>query len=157
MTGSLHYRPAAFPPVPTWRRWLPLTRQEFFGLFRTRWGLALFFLCMFPAIGRLVMLLILFGVVNFGPGLRTRLQSRGGTEFASLDPSRIEFYIEPVLAVMPGMVVMLMLSCCPRPSSRVRSRAIDRPTHSNCSGRAESRPEPTCSVDGWDRCCCSAC
>ncbi|MEO6597019.1 MAG: ATP-binding cassette domain-containing protein [Planctomycetota bacterium] len=125
MSGSLGYRPIAFTPVPKWRRWFPLARQEFLSLFQTKWGMALFFLCMFPAIGRLVMLLIPFGVVNFGPGLRTRLQSRGGSEPASLDPGRIEFYLEPVLVVMPGMVAVLLLS------STVVSRAIARDRMTN--------------------------
>ncbi len=89
-------------------------------LFRSKWGVALFFLCLFPAVGRLVMLLILFGVVNFGPALRTRLSARGGQGFPQLDPSQVDFYVDPVLATMPGMVFVLLLTAF------VVSRAIAR-------------------------------
>ncbi|MBX3464865.1 MAG: ABC transporter permease [Planctomycetes bacterium] len=95
--------------VSGWRRSWPLAQAEFLTLFRSRWGVALFLLCLFPGLGRLVMLLIIFGVVNFGPvGLRARLQNRA--EIPGLDPSRVDFYLEPVVSVMPGMVFFLLLT-----------------------------------------------
>lgn len=125
MNQVLDYRPATFSPVPTWRRWWPLARQEATVLFRSKWGVALFFVCLLPAFVRLAMLLILFGVVNFGPDLlRHRARLRGG-ELARLDPMRAEFYVEPVLEVMPGMVFALLLSTL----VIARSVARDRPTN----------------------------
>lgn len=120
MSSPLRYRPEVFTLVSGWRRWWPLAAQEFGMLFRSKWGVALFFLCLFPAVGRLVMLLILFGVVNFGPALRTRLASRGGQGFPQLDPSQVDFYVDPVLSTMPGMVFVLLLTAF------VVSRAIAR-------------------------------
>jgi ABC-type transport system involved in multi-copper enzyme maturation permease subunit len=89
------------------------------SLFRTRWGLVMFFLCSVPGIGRLVMLLIVFGVVRFGQ-LRAPLPQRASGKPAELDPFNVEFYVDPVLWVMPGMIVVLMLS------SLVTARAIAR-------------------------------
>ena len=123
--NTLRYRAETFQPVPVARRWWPLAAHEFLSLFRTRWGLTMFFVCLIPGIGRLVMLLIMFGVVNFGPEMRARLQQRGPANLASLDPGRIEFYIGPVLAVMPGMIVVLLLS------SLVVARAIARDRMTN--------------------------
>lgn len=107
--NPLPYRAGSSRMVPRWLWWWPLARSEFLSLFRTRWGVAAFLVCLLPGIGRLVMLLILFGVLDFGGGgLRNRMSRRG--ELASLDPGRIEFYLEPVLSVMPGMVFALALS-----------------------------------------------
>jgi hypothetical protein len=107
-----------------WRRLWPLADFEFRTLFRSRWGVAMFLLCLFPGLGRLVMLLIVFGVIDFGPaGLRARLRNRG--EIATLDPWRVDFYLEPVLSVMPGMVFTLLLT------SLVVARTIARDRMAN--------------------------
>ena len=74
MSHALHYRPLEAGRVTGLMRLWPLARQEMTALFRTKWGVALLFICLFPSLGRLVMLLIVFGVVNVGPpGLRDRL------------------------------------------------------------------------------------
>lgn len=122
--NTLRYRVDSFRPVPAVRRWWPLAAREFMSLFRTRWGVAMFFLCSVPGIGRLVMLLIVFGVVRFGP-LRARLPQRGPGTPAELDPFRVEFYIDPVLDVMPGMITALLLT------SLVTARAIARDRMTN--------------------------
>lgn len=126
MTSPLTYRPATFVPVPRWRRWWPLARQTATALFRSKWGVAMFCVCMIPALIRLAMLLIIFGVVSFGPpSMRNRMQSRATGEFAAVDPRRVEFYVDSVLAVMPGMVFALLLT------TLVAARAIasDRATN----------------------------
>lgn len=110
MSSHLRYRAESFSLVSGWRRWWPLAAQEFGMLFRSKWGVALFFLCLFPAVGRLVMMLILFGVVNIGPAARLRMQSRGSDGLAQLDPGKVDFYLELVLSTMPGMVFVLLLS-----------------------------------------------
>jgi len=117
MTDSLHYREEQFAAVAPWRRWWPIAANEFGSLFRSKWGVAMFCLCLVPGVGRLVMLLILFGVVRFLPGLQNRI-TRGAE--VHLDPSRVEFYVEPVLSVMPGMVFALLLT------SLVAARAVAR-------------------------------
>ena len=117
MNGSLQYRTADFVPIPAWRRWWPVAAQEFASLFRTKGGIAMFCACLLPGVYKLVMLLILFGVVNFAPrGLQARLQRAE----VGLDPHRIEFYLEPVLSVRPGMIFALLLT------SLVTSRAVAR-------------------------------
>ncbi len=126
MTQRLDYRSSPFEPVPRWRRAWPLAWQEATSLFRTKWGVALFFVCLLPALVRLAMLLILFGVVNFGPlSLRNRVPSRGRGELAALDPAQAEFYVDHVLQVMPGMVFVLLLS------SLVVARSIARDRTTN--------------------------
>ncbi|MFY9345965.1 MAG: ABC transporter permease [Planctomycetota bacterium] len=123
---ALGYRPAAFVPVPAWRRWWPLAREEASSLFRARWGVAMFCVCLVPTLIRLAMLLMVFGVIQFGPlSLRNRLQTRAAGEVANLDPRRAEFYIESVLQVMPGMVCLLLLTSL----TVARSIARDRTTN----------------------------
>lgn len=110
MSLPLGYRVAEYRPVAAWWRWWPLAEREFLAIFRTRWGVGLFFVCLMPTVIRLVMLLIVFGVLNFGPpSLRTRIPTRGG-ELGAIDPHRVEFYVDPVLQVMPGMVCALLLT-----------------------------------------------
>jgi hypothetical protein len=111
VTSPLVYRRATFVPVPSWRRWWPLAWQQATSLWRTKWGVAMFFVCLIPSLIRLAMLLIAFGVVQFGPmSLRNRMQGRATGELAMFDPRRVEFYVEPVLQVMPGMVFALLLT-----------------------------------------------
>lgn len=117
MSDALDYRDGQYPVVPAWRRWWPIATTEFGVLFRSKWGVAMFCLCLVPGVGRLVMLLILFGVVRFVPGLKSRI-SQGGD--IALDPSRVDFYFEAVLSVMPGMVFALLLT------SLVAARAVAR-------------------------------
>jgi len=106
------------------RRVWPLAEFEFRSMFRSRWGVALFCLCLFPGLGRLVMLLIAFGVLKFGPsGIRARLQNR--VEIPGLDPWRVDFYLEPVLSTMPGLVFVLLLT------SLVVARTIARDRMAN--------------------------
>lgn len=125
MTAPLAYRAAAFPVVPPWRRWWPLAQQEAALLFQSRWGQAIVFLCLLPAVGRLVMLLILFGVLQFGPAGMRAIGPGRPRPLGAFDPLQVEFYVDPVLAVMPGMVVALLLS------SLVPARAIARDRSTN--------------------------
>lgn len=102
----------------------PLAEFEARALFRSRWGIAMFCLCLLPGLARLVMLLILFGVVDFGPDqMRARLRHR--PELPMFDPWRPDFYLEPVVAVMPGMVFALLLT------SLVVARTIARDRQAN--------------------------
>jgi ABC-type transport system involved in multi-copper enzyme maturation permease subunit len=126
MNQPLSYRSSSYEPVPVWRRSWPLAWAEATSLFRTRWGVVVFCVCLLPVLIRLAMLLIMFGVVSFGPAaLRNRLNTRATGELASIDPRRVEFYVDPVLQVMPGMVFVLLLS------SLVVARAIARDRTTN--------------------------
>ncbi len=123
--NALGYRTASFTPVPTWRRWWPLARQEFLSLFRTKWGVAVFAVCLIPSLARLVLMMILFGILDFGPQLRERLSRGRSPQLAIWNPSRVDFYTEPVLSVMPGMVCVLLLT------TLVVARAIARDRATN--------------------------
>ncbi|MFN3239921.1 MAG: ABC transporter permease [Planctomycetota bacterium] len=126
MSQALHYRPLSCQRVTGFARLWPLARQEMTALFRTKWGVALFFVCLFPSLGRLVMLLIMFGVVDFGPrGLRDRMSQNLPPNLDHLNPERAAFYFETALSTMPGMVFFLMLTSM----SVARSIARDRATN----------------------------
>lgn len=121
-----HYRPLATARTAGWRRLWPLARQEMLLVFRTKWGVALYLVCLFPALGRLVMLLIIFGVIDFGPrALRSRLSGRAGPELARIDPMQAAFYLEPVLSVLPGMIFFLLLTSMVVARSIARDRATN--------------------------------
>lgn len=126
MTHAQHYRPFVSDRTVGWRRLWPLARQEMLLVFRTKWGVALYLLCLFPSLGRLVMLLIVFGVIDFGPrGLRSRLSTRSSPELAHLDPLQAAFYLEPVLSVLPGMIFFLLLTSMVVARSVARDRATN--------------------------------
>ena len=126
MSQALHYRPLDGERVHGFQRLWPLARQEMTALFRTKWGVALYFLCLFPSLGRLVMLLIMFGVVDFGPRqLRERLTQRMPPSLDHLNPQRVDFYFETALSTMPGMIFFLLLT------SLVVSRSIARDRATN--------------------------
>src|SRR5690606_38984067 len=78
---------------------------------RTRWGVALYFICLFPSLGVLVKMLIMFGVVNIGPSsLRGRMLDRLPPSMDQLNPERAAFYFEGALSTMPGMIFFLLLT-----------------------------------------------
>ncbi|MCB9889885.1 MAG: hypothetical protein H6836_09965 [Planctomycetes bacterium] len=126
MTMALHYRPLVHQPVSGLRRLLELARQEAGVLFRTRWGVALFALCQLPLLVQLVRLMIMFGVIQFGPAsMRDRLQGPMPRQFAELDPNRVIFYLEPLADVMPGMVFFLLMTSVVVARSVARDRATN--------------------------------
>ncbi len=126
MSQPLHYRPLECERVAGLSRLWPLARQEMTVLFRTKWGLALYFFCLFPSLGRLVMLLIVFGVVDFGPpGLRDRMSQNLPPELEHLNPERAAFYFETALSTLPGMVFFLMLTSMVVARSVARDRATN--------------------------------
>ncbi|MFN6193359.1 MAG: ABC transporter permease [Planctomycetota bacterium] len=128
MSGGHAYRTVAYTPVASLRRWWPLAAVEAAQLFRSRWGLLLFGLCLIPLLVRTVVLMIVYGVLNLGPeAMRTRLLAppiaRGNPGF-SLDPRRIEFFAAPALEP-PAFVFFLLLT------SLVVARAIARDRATN--------------------------
>lgn len=126
MSQHLHYRGLDCELVGPFQRLWPLARQEMLGLFRTKLGVALYFLCVFPALGRMVQLLIMFGVLDFGPrGLVNRLQQNMPPSMDRQNPLRAEFYFEGSLSTMPGMIFFLLLT------SMVVARCIARDRATN--------------------------
>jgi ABC-type transport system involved in multi-copper enzyme maturation permease subunit len=123
---GLPYRPDLSMPVPAWRRWWPLARQEFGGLFRTRWGVALCGLCLLPLLApRLVFILVVNNALSFGPGLRTHMQNRVASGPGDFDPQRVAFYLEPVLSAFPGMAVFAVVCAVAAARSIARDRAAN--------------------------------
>lgn len=126
MSQNLHYRGLDCELVGPFQRLWPLARQEMLGLFRTKLGVALYFVCLFPSLGRLVMILIMFGVLDFGPRrLVDRLNQNMPPSMDRLNPQRAEFYFEGALSTMPGMIFFLLLT------SMVVARCIARDRATN--------------------------
>ena len=126
MSIAHHYRPLECERVSGFQRIWPLARQEMLGLFRTRWGVALYLVCLLPSLGRLVMLLIMFGVIQIGPrSLQNRMASNMPPSMDELNPARAAFYFEGVLSTMPGMIFFLLLT------SVVVSRCVARDRATN--------------------------
>ena len=113
------YRPAPYQPTSRWQRLQPLIRLEFTTLFRHRWGVLAFIVCIMPSIGRLVMLLSWLGVLAFG-GPRMR-----GNAPPQLQPDRIDFYVDAIVAPEQGMFVFLCLTAL----ATARAVAKDRRTN----------------------------
>jgi ABC-type transport system involved in multi-copper enzyme maturation permease subunit len=111
VSQSLHYRGLDCARVGGLGRLWPLARQEMMLLFRTKLGVALYFVCLFPALGRLVLLLIMFGVLDFGPPNLVNRMGRGlPRSMDRQNPERAEFYFEGSLSTMPGMIFFLLLT-----------------------------------------------
>jgi len=124
MTIGLRYRPAAYLPVPAFWRWWPLAWQEFLTLFRSKWGIAMFCVCLIPVAARLFVLMILYGVVNFGAGARGNLLSRSQA-LAQWDPLRPDFYVESVVTTFPGLPILVLLTASVTAGAVARDRATN--------------------------------
>lgn len=124
MTAGLRYRAAEYQPVPRWRRWWPLARHEFLVLFRTKWGVALFCACFLPLVVRLFVLMIRFGVVNFGGNMRAQMLSRSQA-FAPWDPLRPDFYVEMVMSTFPGLPILVLLTASVSAGAVARDRSTN--------------------------------
>lgn len=127
MTDLLGYRPlASTERVHGYRRIWPLARQEVTGLFRTRWGGIFYLFCLIPSVGKLVQLLIMFGVIEFGPrALRSRLTQDLPPSLDYMNPARATFYVHAALSAMPGMVFFLLLTSVVVARGIARDRATN--------------------------------
>ena len=124
MSQPLHYRPLRCERTTGYTRLWPLARQEALTVFRTKWGVALYLFCLMPGIGRLVMLLIMFGVIQFGP-MPLRLEGSIPAGMRHLDPKDASFYLHSTLEVMPGMVFFMLLTTMIVARSVARDRATN--------------------------------
>lgn len=117
---ELGYQRASYRPVPAWRRWWPLATKEFTFLFRNKWGVAVFCVCLLPFAVRLFVLMVRFGVVEFG-GMRAAMISRSEA-FAQWDPLRADFYVEAVMRTFPGLPLLVLLSATVTAGAVARDR-----------------------------------
>lgn len=126
MSQPLRYRTVDYEPVRALWRWWPLARREATSLFTSRWGIALYALCFVPFLVRTVILLIVYGVLNFGPpALRNRLANGPAPgPAAAMDPRHTDFYAGVALDP-PALVFVLLLS------SLVVARSIARDRTTN--------------------------
>ena len=126
MSQSLHYRPLQCERTTGYARLWPLARQEALAVFKTKWGVALYLFCLMPGVGRLIMLLIMFGVIQFGPAtFRDRLDGNMPAGMLHLDPNHASFYLHSTLEVMPGMVFFMLLTTMIVARSVARDRATN--------------------------------
>jgi len=126
MSQALNYRPLRCERTRGYARLWPLARQELFSVFKTKWGVALYLFCLIPGLGRLVMLLIIFGVIQFGPvSLRNRLDNDVPEGMLHLSPDHASFYLHSTLEPMPGMVFFLLLTTLVVARSIARDRATN--------------------------------
>ena len=124
MSQPLHYRPLCCERTTGYTRLWPLARQEALTVFRTKWGVALYLFCLTPGIVRLIMLLIMFGVIQFGP-MPLRLGENIPAGMRHLDPKDASFYLHSTLEVMPGMVFFMLLTTMIVARSVARDRATN--------------------------------
>jgi len=118
------YRPAPYAPTSAWQRLLPIVRLEFTSLFRSRWGIVAFCLCVFPSVIRLVMLLAWVGLLSFGGPVR-RMQGNAPRELQEMMPEGVRFYVEPIVAPEHGFMVFMLLT------TLVTARAIAKDRSTN--------------------------
>jgi len=118
---GLRYRPGPYRPVAAWRRWWPLARHEFLSLFRTKGGIAVFCVCFVPLAVRLFVLMIRFGVVDFGPRPRGQALARSQA-LAQWDPQRPDFYVEMVVGTWPGLPILVLLTAMVTAGAVARDR-----------------------------------
>ncbi len=118
---SLQYRGAQFRPVPALWRWWPLAQKEFGLMFRSKASIALFCVCLLPLVVRLFVLMIRYGMVNFGVGARRETMMRSQA-MAPWDPERVDFYLELVMGAWPGLPVLILLTAATTAGAVARDR-----------------------------------
>jgi len=121
ISPSLQYRGAKFRQVPALWRWWPLAQQEFGLMFRSKASIALFCVCLLPLVVRLFVLMIRYGMVNFGVGARRETMMRSQA-MAPWDPERPDFYLEMVMGTWPGLPVLILLTAATTAGSIARDR-----------------------------------
>lgn len=106
---GMRYRAAELTRVPVRMRWWALARHEYFSMFRSRMGIAMFCACLLPLIVRLFVLMIRFGVVNFGSAPRNRVVAHSQA-MGQWDPMLPDFYVEMVVGTWPGLPILVILT-----------------------------------------------
>ena len=70
------YRTLSYQPTPIWRRLWAVAREELRVLFRRRWGIVVYVICLMPTIFSLLIMLARIGV--WPTGMQRSLQRMGG-------------------------------------------------------------------------------
>lgn len=115
---GLHYRPLEYTPVGTAGRMAPVVMLEFRALFRSRWGVALFALCMLPNLVSLVLLAMQMGILEFGPARVRDMAFRLSPGW--MNSYSADFYLWPGLRGAKSMLTFLAIT------GMVTSRSIAR-------------------------------
>jgi hypothetical protein len=126
---GLGYRPFHYQPVARLLRLVPIFAAEFRTLFRTRWGVALWFFCLLPVLVSLVALLIRMRVLSFGadqmPQRFERRIEQAHQLVPRMDPFRLEFYVEPATAMGPALALTLLLTTLVTARAIAKDRAVN--------------------------------
>ncbi|MGE3171107.1 MAG: hypothetical protein AB7O97_00690 [Planctomycetota bacterium] len=122
---GLDYRPGPYRPTGRLQRLWPLAVVEFRSLFRGKWSIALFLVCAFPSLVRLVLLLFWLGVLGVGGDRARRAGAAAPGEFGQFVPTNIDFYVEQVVAPNHGLLPLLVLTAL----TTARAVAKDRATN----------------------------
>jgi ABC-type transport system involved in multi-copper enzyme maturation permease subunit len=112
------YRKLEYAPEPIWRRLQAIAVIEFRSLFRSRWGVALFILCLAPSIVSLVVLLSQVGVLQLegrpGSHLREQIRHQMASDPHAMRflPDNLRFYLEPIIteSLLPFLVLTGLVS-----------------------------------------------
>lgn len=102
------YRRLVYSPTPMRARLWSIVAIEWKSLFKTKWGLFAFLLCALPSIASLLLILIRFGLWEFGPP-----QMRQDQGESRANPFSIRFYLDPVLreSYLPFLLITTLVSC----------------------------------------------
>ncbi len=109
------YRALRYEPVSTLVRLRAIADVEFRTLFRSKWGVAVFFLCLGPSIVSFVAMLVQLGILQFGPpraaeALQENLPNK--PDLLRFVPSSIHFYLRPILSesFAPFLILSALVS-----------------------------------------------
>jgi hypothetical protein len=109
------YRSLQYEPTPMLARLRAVADVEFRTLFRGKWGVAVFFLCLGPSIVSFVAMLVQLGILQFGPpraaeALQENMPQQ--PELLRFVPSSIHFYLRPVLveSLAPFLILSALVS-----------------------------------------------
>lgn len=109
------YRSLRYDPVSTLVRLRAVADVEFRTLFRSKWGVAVFFLCLGPSIVSFVAMLVQLGILQFGPP-RAAEALQGNIpkqpELLRFVPTSIHFYLRPILneSLAPFLILSALVS-----------------------------------------------
>lgn len=121
---GLEYRPKSYRPTSAWQRLQPLVRAERNVLFRSKWGIGTLLFSVSTLFVRLVILLGYLGLLPFAGRLRDAADDVPPAMRMWI-PTKVEFYVEQVVAMEQGFFVLLVLTAM----ATARTIAKDRATN----------------------------
>lgn len=121
---GLEYRPKSYRPTTAWQRLQPLVRAERNVLFRSKWGIGTLLFSVSTLFVRLVILLGYLGLLPFAGRFRDAADEVPPAMRMWI-PTKVEFYVEQVVAMEQGFFVFLVLTAM----ATARTIAKDRATN----------------------------